>query len=37
MEASLKASAGTEALTRGLGVCVTVDLVSERWVWLAGA
>lgn len=30
MEASLKASEGTEGPTRGAGVCGTVGLVSER-------
>lgn len=34
MEASLKASEGMEALTRGVGVCGTVGWVSEGWVWL---
>lgn len=37
MEASLKASEGTEVQKRGVGVCGTVGWVSEGWVWLVAA
>lgn len=37
MEADLKASEGTEALTRETGVCGSVGLVTEGWASLAGA
>lgn len=37
MEAGLKASEGMEVLTRVVGVCGTVGLVTEGWAWLVGA
>lgn len=37
MEASLKASEGTEVPMHEVGVCGSVGFVSEEWAWLAGA